>query len=37
MISDERLENRLKAVYLIGQIIAQLGEVKENDDLLLKV
>ncbi|KAJ3300317.1 hypothetical protein HDU76_006123, partial [Blyttiomyces sp. JEL0837] len=36
MISDERNENRLKAVYLLGQLGSQLGSVREHDHLLLK-
>ncbi|RKO93893.1 hypothetical protein BDK51DRAFT_20030, partial [Blyttiomyces helicus] len=34
MISDERSENRLKAVYLLGQLAFYLGTVREHDDLL---
>ncbi|KAJ3262197.1 hypothetical protein HDU77_000417 [Chytriomyces hyalinus] len=37
MISDERQENRLKAVYLIGKIASELGLVREHDGLLLRV
>ncbi|KAJ3063074.1 hypothetical protein HDU98_001062, partial [Podochytrium sp. JEL0797] len=37
MISDERMENRLKAVYLIGIIAQQLGIVREHDNMLLRV
>ncbi|KAJ3195565.1 hypothetical protein HK101_011785 [Irineochytrium annulatum] len=36
MISDERTENRLKAVYLLGQLGFQLGTVREHDHLLLR-
>ncbi|KAJ3408961.1 hypothetical protein HDV05_004665, partial [Chytridiales sp. JEL 0842] len=35
MHSDERKENRLKAVYLIGQLAFHLGNVREHDLLLL--
>ncbi|KAI9362448.1 hypothetical protein DFJ73DRAFT_756739 [Zopfochytrium polystomum] len=35
-ISDERKENRLKAVYLLGQLALQLGAIREHDDLLLR-
>ena len=34
MMSDERPENRLKAVYLLGRLAFHLGNVKEHDDLL---
>ncbi|KAJ3353647.1 hypothetical protein HDU83_006556 [Entophlyctis luteolus] len=37
MQSDERRENRLKAIYLIGVISFQLGFVREHDDMLLRV
>ncbi|KAJ3002411.1 UNVERIFIED_CONTAM: hypothetical protein HDU68_006253, partial [Siphonaria sp. JEL0065] len=37
MVSDERKENRLKAIYLIGVIAQQLGIVREHDTMLLKV
>ncbi|KAI8848054.1 hypothetical protein BC829DRAFT_433513 [Chytridium lagenaria] len=36
MISDERKENRLKAVYLLGQLGLHLGSVREHDHLLLR-
>ncbi|KAJ3175403.1 hypothetical protein HDU87_006223 [Geranomyces variabilis] len=35
MLSDERTENRLKAVYLLGQLGFYLGTVREHDQLLL--
>ncbi|TPX62603.1 hypothetical protein PhCBS80983_g00408 [Powellomyces hirtus] len=35
MLSDERTENRLKAVYLLGQMGFYLGTVREHDQLLL--
>ncbi|KAI8820517.1 uncharacterized protein EV422DRAFT_73879 [Fimicolochytrium jonesii] len=35
MVSDERSENRLKAVYLLGQLGFYLGTVREHDDLLM--
>ncbi|KAJ3299223.1 hypothetical protein HK104_009688 [Borealophlyctis nickersoniae] len=35
MISDERSENRLKAVYLLGQLGFYLGTVREHDHLLM--
>lgn len=35
MLSDERTENRLKAVYLLGQLGFYLGVVREHDHLLL--
>ncbi|KAJ3148956.1 hypothetical protein HDU86_007314 [Geranomyces michiganensis] len=35
MLSDERTENRLKAVYLLGQMGFYLGSVREHDHLLL--
>ncbi|KND03878.1 uncharacterized protein SPPG_08927 [Spizellomyces punctatus DAOM BR117] len=35
MVSDERTENRLKAVYLLGQLGFYLGAVREHDHLLM--
>lgn len=35
MISDERIENRLKAIYLLGHLALHLGTVREHDDLLM--
>ncbi|KAJ3092272.1 hypothetical protein HK102_009083 [Quaeritorhiza haematococci] len=35
MVSDERAENRLKAVYLLGQLGFYLGSVKEHANLLM--
>ncbi|KAI9106297.1 hypothetical protein DFS34DRAFT_58191 [Phlyctochytrium arcticum] len=35
MVSDERSENRLKAVYLLGQLGFYLGAVREHDHLLM--
>ncbi|ORY39899.1 hypothetical protein BCR33DRAFT_853036 [Rhizoclosmatium globosum] len=37
MISDCRLENRLKAVYLLGILAHQLGFIREHDNMLLRV
>ncbi|KAJ3397657.1 hypothetical protein HDU92_005399 [Lobulomyces angularis] len=34
MVSDERAENRLRAVYLLGQLGSYLGSVREHDALL---
>ncbi|KAJ3042819.1 hypothetical protein HDV00_006640 [Rhizophlyctis rosea] len=34
-VSDERSENRLKAVYLLGQLGFYLGTVREHDHLLM--
>lgn len=34
MVSDERRENRLKAVYLLGQLGFYLGAVQEHDELM---
>ncbi len=36
MLSDERAENRLRAVYLLGQVAQALGTVREHDGLLHK-
>lgn len=33
-VSDERIENRLRAVYVLGQLAAFLGSTREHDILL---
>ena len=34
MAGDERLENRVKAIYLLGQIGFYLGATQEHEDLM---
>jgi hypothetical protein len=36
-LSDERFENRVKAVYLLGQVAAFLGVAEDCHELLSKV